>query len=140
MGGEPKPNVPLPRPGDGGFTLIEALIAFVVLALVTVTLQRGVIEARGGLMRAASRVGSESVLRTLMTGPLGPDVLAAGRLSGVLAGYAWTMTVKPLDLALSSAESAAPTAGWAPVRLKIEVDEKKGRRSVEVIRLAKSAP
>ena len=149
--------------GRDGFTLVEALAAFAILALLTVVVQRVFVSAKTSSVRADERIGAEWVARTLLTQPLGPERAPSGSQSGVLDGYRWTMTLEPLDLpgpaleaqtpragpsqsnpgappsraASSNPEKAAPDpARWRPHRVTIQVGEAPGRRlEVETVRL-----
>ena len=64
--------------GKDGFTLIEVLVAFAVLAMITVVIQRGIVSATDVAVRAADRLQAAIVARSLMTVPLGSGAMAAG--------------------------------------------------------------
>ena len=127
------------RSGRGGFTLIEALVAFTILAMLALVVQRGVVTAANGLARARDQVAAERVARTLLAEPVTSD----GRRTGVTAGLRWTMTVEPLDLPAVAGpqlkEGVAP-ARWQPVRVAVEVGMGNGRSLLfDTVRLAGSA-
>lgn len=126
--------------GREGFTLVEALAAFVIMATLTVVVQRALVMAKTGLVRADERIAADRVARTLLAEPL---VVRAepGSRSGVTDGQRWTVTIEPIDLptpvaAAPSRDSAASTP-WRPVRVTIQVVALSGRvLDVETVRLA----
>ena len=91
--------------GRDGFTLVEVLAAFAILAMLTVFVQRGVVMAKMGLVRADARIAAERVAETLLAEPFGQDPSARGSRSGVADGLRWTVRVEPLDM---------PAAGGPP--------------------------
>jgi prepilin-type N-terminal cleavage/methylation domain-containing protein len=93
-----------------GFTLIETLVALLVLSIVMVVAQRGFVTARLGLDRAQSTFAAEAVARSIVETQL--DLLAAapGVRTGETDGLAWTVTAEPIVLPLPPAPLPAPTS------------------------------
>ena len=93
-----------------GFTLIETLVALLVLSIVMVVAQRGFVTARLGLDRAQSTFAAEAVARSIVETQL--DLLAAapGVRTGETDGLAWTVTAEPIVLPLPPAPPPAPTS------------------------------
>lgn len=137
------PSLPCVRSGPrAGFTLVEILAAFVILALFTVAIQRNVVAAAWNTASAQDRVGAEAVLATLLGSPLTGPGGAPGPASGALDGYAWAIRVEPLPPDRFGAPAAGEAPGWGLVRETVEV-RKAGARaaaSAEIIRLVRLAP
>ena len=150
------------RPGCGrfrgrdGFTLVEALASFVILALLTLVAQRSLVMARTGLAWAVSWTEAERVALTLLDEPLARTLWRGGERSGVTDGRRWTVSTEPLDLPPTRAaapaakpdpaEKTAPAAkgdepapaAWRPMRVTIRVETMPGRTlAVETVRLAR---
>lgn len=157
------------RRGDprAGFTLIEILVALVVLAVVMVAAQNGVVAARLGLDRAQSTVAAEAVARSILETELDRLAFAPGVQSGVTDGLDWTVTAEPVVLPLppapppkteirTAAREASPAAEaggaaegdgdgdkgpaskWRTLRVRIAVANGRGRPlTVETIHLAR---
>lgn len=98
------------RDARAGFTLIETLVALLVLSIVMVVAQRGFVTARLGLDRAQSTFAAEAVARSIVETQL--DLLAAapGVRTGETDGLAWTVTAEPIVLPLPPAPPPAPTS------------------------------
>lgn len=101
-----------------GFTLIEVLVAFVVMGLVLAVLYRGfamAFDALGRLDSAERRVAvAENRLAEL--GVIIP--LAPGRYDGVEAEHAWEVTVTPLPILPDDKTRAL---GIIPARIEVRV-------------------
>lgn len=133
-----------PRSARAGFTLVEVLAAFVILALMAVAIQNGVTAAASGIAAARARIGAQAVAASLASGPVAAPAGGSGRTSGNLNGYDWTID---LDLFPQDRFAAGPrSAGnppWTPARMRMNV-----RRSgsgpvlatLETIRLVPVAP
>ncbi|WP_375462397.1 type II secretion system protein J [uncultured Methylobacterium sp.] len=150
---------PVPHRGAGGaagFTLIEALAAFAIVAVLSLVVQRGLVQSRLGLAAVEDRLAAERVARSLLAEPVRPSDVASGGRAGILDGYRFAIRLAVLDLPLPEAERAAqgacpPTAGpcdpgragdpapparWQPLRQDIEVATLRGPSvTVETIRL-----
>lgn len=121
--------------GRDGFTLIEALVAFAVLAMITLAVQRAVSSAIAGIVRADDRVAAETVARTLLSSPLLPNDVSAGETRGTLNGLVWTRTLSPLgDVGGGSG------SGWVAMRMTIAVATpgRGGATTLETIRLVRT--
>lgn len=128
-----------------GFTLIEALVAFAVVAAVSLVVQRGLIQSRVGWAAIEDRAGAERLARSLLEEPLTPAAVAAGAREGVTDGRRWRIALQTLDLPLPALpeEPAVGTAPapegprWRPLRVRIAVATARGRPvEVETVRLA----
>lgn len=109
-----------------GFTLLETIAAFVILAAMTLVILRGVVAATGAGVAAGEVVAAERVARGLLASPLA--LTPTARLSGTVEGRAYTVEASPLPF--------APAAGVAPVRVRISVAAGRGRTvEVETVRL-----
>jgi prepilin-type N-terminal cleavage/methylation domain-containing protein len=81
-----------------GFTLIETLVALVVLAVVMLVAQRGMVAARFGLDRVQSATAAQTVARGIVETQLDQLAPEPGIREGVTDGLAWTVVAEPLDL------------------------------------------
>lgn len=118
------------RSPRGGFTLLETMAAFVILAVVTLVILRGVVAATGAGVAAGGVVAAERVARSLVAAPLA--LTPTARLSGTLDGRAYTVAASPLPF--------APAAGVVPARVTISVAAGGGRTvEIETVRLVPAA-
>jgi general secretion pathway protein I len=112
---------------DGGFTLIEVLVALVVLATTVVA----VLQLFGGglrLARAAGDQGDAALLASAKLAELEPGSLTEGQTEGVDGPYRWTRRVV-LDPALLPVEPDSPQGfGIRLARVSVEVQWGQGRR------------
>lgn len=126
------------RRDDGGFTLLETLVAFVILALSLGT----IVQAFGGSTRGARLAAAYALATQLAESKLaaiGVEApLSAGEQSGAMeGGFAWTITVRPHVLDIGPVD--------LPGRLRpyeIAIRVRFGDRLVELetIRLAADGP
>ncbi len=82
-----------------GFTLIEALVAFTVMATVLGVLYRGVVQTRAGANGFAARTQEEVVARSLLADFRARRDLRDGSYAGTRDGRRWTLKASPMDLA-----------------------------------------
>jgi Tfp pilus assembly protein PilV len=77
--------------------LIEALVAFVVLALIMTVLQRGVVSSVNAALRAQEHVEAGFVAQTLLSSS---TIAELGQpASGRMNGYNWTVRFESVPLA-----------------------------------------
>ncbi|MFB2553939.1 prepilin-type N-terminal cleavage/methylation domain-containing protein [Ensifer soli] len=125
--------------GRDGFTLIEVLVAFVLLAVVTVAVQNAIGVTLGSGARAADRTRAELVARNLMSAPLGPGTGVPAPMNGDMDGYDWSLSFTPVDLPTTTA--TGEPAAWMPVRMIVTVTGRSQRSRplrLETIRLART--
>ncbi len=81
-----------------GFTLIEALVAFTVMAMVLGVLFRGVVQTRAGADVFAARTQEEVVARSLIADFRARRDLRDGSYAGTRDGRRWTLKASAMDL------------------------------------------
>jgi general secretion pathway protein I len=110
-------------PAEGGFTILEVLVAFVVLALALAALMQ---IFSGGLREA--QVADEYARATLVAqskvaGVAAVDKLEEGESRGTEDGFAWTLLVAPYDERDEAPEADRNLSPNVGVRLlKVESD------------------
>lgn len=125
--------------GNAGFTMIEVLVAFTVLATLTLAVQRGLAASVAATAKAELRLSAELIAQTLITAPLGSDASGLESRSGSIDGYSWQIRFETLELpvAASNVNDGKPPR-WIPVRMVIGVAARNGAKiEIETIRLVK---
>ena len=147
-----------------GFTLIETLVAFAVMATLLSVLFRGVVTLRAGAFAFDARMQEDVIARAILDDALANRTLRAGTYSGMRDGRRWTMVAKAIDLSAqipagrpipappagpgalqsqtplpvtSGLGSAPPLPIWAPQRLIVHVETTGRPVEIETIRLVK---
>jgi type II secretion system protein I len=122
-------------PRDAGFTLLEILVAVLVLAALVGVVPRSLVAARTNLERSkdwlAARLVAETVLNEALSGPS----LRAGEMGGEVDGRRWTATLKVVRT------PPRPDGNMAHVLLDVEVRvEVSGERTLDVETLRYGVP
>lgn len=152
---------------NAGFTLIEVLVAFTVMATILVVAYRSVVTLRQGAEAFDDHTGREIVARAVLDEALADRGLAPGIHHGTRDGRRWTIVAKPVDLsaqlpppaetaqakpgeppapASSSAPPVAPIVKppekpeWATQRLTVRIESRGKPLEIETIRLVKAEP
>jgi general secretion pathway protein I len=89
---------PGPTTGEGGFVLIEAIVAFAVLAIGLGVLVSGIAAARRSDARIHARQLLERVAQSRLDAAGRTTELKVGRRHGRSGPYAWTETVTRVEL------------------------------------------
>jgi general secretion pathway protein I len=125
--------LPTDRP-DAGFTIIEALIALVVVAVSIVAIGSVMSTNARGVRALESHVALLQSAQTVFTTSIPPrKELAPGTLSGQLRDYRWQVDIGPVgsDWVVEGADVA-----WIPELVKIRVRSPSGATvDLETVRL-----
>lgn len=103
------------RDRDGGFALLEAIVAVGVLATFAVVLVHSMSGAKEATRRADNWVMARITAETLMAELFSDQTVSAGRVEGVEAGRRWTADAQPYGRLDASGR------GLFRVRLAVEV-------------------
>jgi general secretion pathway protein I len=126
-------RLPTDRP-DAGFTIIEALIALVVVAVSIVAIGSVMSTNARGVRALESHVALLQSAQTVFTTSIPPrQELAPGTLSGQLRDYRWQVDIGPVgsDWVVEGADVA-----WIPELVKIRVRSPSGATfDLETVRL-----
>jgi type II secretory pathway pseudopilin PulG len=143
--------------GRAGFTLVEALAAFAIVAALSVLLQRGLVQSRASLVAIEDRKRAEGLALSLLAEPVGADETMAGGRSGSADGLRFQTRLSPLilpgipdpapastggglqgqaQLSGAAMQSTPPKGRWVPFREQISVQTQRGAViAVETIKL-----
>lgn len=123
---------------SAGFTLIEALAALGVTAILITAIGLVMAENVRGSRRIAQHLGLLSTLRLVETGLPDRAVLAKGSLAGEMQGFAWRVDVAPYPAIISN-----PRADrfWTPQAVVITVRSPSGGEvQLQTVRLTGRPP
>ena len=94
------------RHRDGGFTLLETLVAVAILAVLLTVVPRSFIAARAIINRSENWMDARLVAAQVLNAELAGADLRAGTRRGVVAGRKWTAVITPNGvLSAGAAES-----------------------------------
>lgn len=85
--------------GIAGFTLIEALVALAIVAVVLSSIGRVIATAVKGTRSIDQHLALTGAAETLLAGLPARSLLKPGRQSGELAGHRWRIDVSPMNSA-----------------------------------------
>lgn len=132
-----------------GFTLIEVLVAFTVMATLMSVTYRSVVMTRGGAKTFDNRMREELIARSLFDEFVAVRDLHNGNYSGERTGHDWTLNARPLDL---SAQLPPPSPraiakggedgrrSWVPQRLVLRVVTSGRPLELETVHLVRPEP
>ena len=137
-----------------GFTLVEALVAFAVMATILGVLYRGVVQTRAGAAGFSARTREEAVALSLLADFRARRDLRDGSYAGTRDGRPWTLRASPMDLAgqlPKGMEVDKPDAGrsdagkpakpvWVAQRLVLQVTTSGRPLETEATHLVKRPP
>ena len=125
--------------GDGGFTIIEVLIALAIVAVSIVAIGSVMSTNVRGVRALEQHVTLMQTARSVMTAEIPPRAeLGPGALSGQINGYRWKIDVGPLgeDWTVPGADAA-----WIPALVRIRVQAPTGAVSdLHTVRLMHGPP
>ena len=134
-----KPSAPRIEP-DGGFTLIEVLVAFAIAALLLVPLLRIFSDGGGALTRADRAATAALWAQTVIEARSGEMPMAEGVEGGDLpGGYHWQRTVTIYSDDGMSIQPGSPLIPYA-VTLTVTWSERGRSRAVTLDTLALAPP
>lgn len=123
--------------GEDGFTLIEALVAFVILSLVMLVLQRGVVGSVDASVRARDRQEAGLIARTLLSSA---TIAQTGRAaSGRMNGYEWRVRFESVGLSAGAVGQTGKTI-FQPMRMIVDVRMSDQRNSILTVEQIQSIP
>ncbi len=132
-----------------GFTLVEALVAFAMMATILGVLYRGVVQTRAGAAGFGIRTQEETVALSLLADFRARRDLRDGSYAGTRDGRSWTLRASPMDLTgqlPAGTEVDKPDVGkvakpvWVAQRLVLRVTTSGRPLETEATHLVKLPP
>lgn len=117
-----------------GFTLLETLVAFVVLSLIMLVVQRGAVGSVDAAVRAKAQLDAGRVVRTLLASPTLAD--AGQPASGRMNGLRWSVRFEDLPIA-GGAPGTSNGVSFRPMRMIVDVQTRGRSLTVEEVHLVR---
>jgi general secretion pathway protein I len=122
------------RRSCAGFTLIEVLVAFAVIAIVLPAIGAVVASTVRGTRGIDDRLAMAGTAETLLNTLPQRNELKAGSTSGSGQGVRWRMDISELPLA--APDEADPSYNWMPLAITIRLEGRSGTTMrVDTVRL-----
>jgi general secretion pathway protein I len=129
--------MPSERNGESGFTMIEALVALALVAVVLTAIGSLVASAANGTRTLEQHLALVETARMVATSVAHRDELARGELAGEVLGYRWRAEASPF---FGGGSAPVPDSPWIPERVILQVQSPLGATmSIETVRLQKRA-
>jgi general secretion pathway protein I len=103
--------------GERGFTLIEALVALAIIAVVLTPIGMVIGTTARGTRAIDQRLALSGAAETLLASLPARDALKVGRQTGELAGYRWRIDIGPIN----AAAEKVPAAGFVPLAINMRM-------------------
>ncbi len=120
------------RSARGGFTLIEALVAFVVLASLLVVMDRLVVDNRASASTVATHFRRQLAAQSILSEFLARRDFKVTTYRGSTLGLSWAAKVTRLS-------AITTKAGWIPCRVDIMIGDEPAVQHIETVRLVPGA-
>jgi prepilin-type N-terminal cleavage/methylation domain-containing protein len=121
-----------------GFTLIEALVSLVFVAVVSVAVMRAIVSTREAAGEAARRTEAEILMRSLLSQVFAADRAPFGTLRGQTRSFRWAIASTPGSIPIPGDPK---DSRWRPERVKVEVGwGDNSRIAAETVRLVRATP
>ena len=129
------PSTPL-KEASAGFTLIEALVALVIVAVALTSIGTLMSSSAHGARSIESRLTRLETARAVMSALPSRDQLVPGTLAGEIATHPWRVDVLPFA---AQTISPQPGAQWVPRTVVVTVRTPAGAAmTINTVRLQRS--
>ncbi len=126
------------RKGQGGFTLLEALVALALVLAFAAVLGPHLSQARRIMNHAEGRVAAQVLLRSLLDAPFNRTSLANASRKAEAGELRWRIVAEPV---LAAAPGAPDQPRWLPYRVTASVAWGSDQLiTAETIRLGRPEP
>lgn len=125
----------IPDDATAGFTLIEALVALSIIAVVIASIGELIASSARGVRSIDRHLTRLETTRAVMTALPDRDQLVPGDLSGMIANYRWRVDVLPF----ATQPAAQSSTRWMPKAVTVTVQSPNGpAMQISTIRLQQS--
>jgi general secretion pathway protein I len=126
------------RHGESGFTLVEALVALALVAVMLTAIGSLVASASIGTRTLEQHVALVETARLVATSVPRRNELSSGVLDGEVLGYRWRANMSPF---FGEGSAPVPDSPWIPQSVLVRVQAPSGAiLAIETVRLQKRLP
>jgi general secretion pathway protein I len=121
--------------GESGFTMIEALVALALVAVMLTAIGSLVASAANGTRTLEQHLALVETARLVATSVPRRDELSLGDFAGEVLGYRWRAEASPF---FGGGSAPVPDSPWIPERVRLQVQSPLGAiMAIETVRLQK---
>jgi general secretion pathway protein I len=129
--------MPSERHGESGFTMIEALVALALVAILLTAIGSLVASASKGTRTLEQHLALVETARMVATSVPRRDELSLGELNGEVLGHRWRADMSPF---FGGGSAPVPDSPWIPQSVRVRVQAPSGAiMTIETVRLQKRA-